>query len=155
ADLALAKLEELAKNPSPELAPLLPLERARTRVAMGRHKSPEERLALVGAAEGDLRDFIAKNAGKPETALAQLELARLAVVQGQAWLSRAFREDDVKGQESLAAKAGEFLARGGQQLDAALKTLPEAEKLQARFDRGSVYVDQGRAKFLLSRNKEG
>ena len=62
----------------------MPLEFARTRVAMGKNKSPEERLARVGAAEADLRDFIAKNQGKPEAAAARVEMSRLAIIQGQA-----------------------------------------------------------------------
>src|SRR5258705_13041953 len=105
ADLALAKLEDYKKNQPPGLALYLPLEIARTRIVLGRDKSAEERLAIAATAEGELKDFVGKNAGKPEAAQGRLEIARLAAFQGQAWLNKALRQDDVKEQNALGRKA--------------------------------------------------
>jgi hypothetical protein len=153
ADLALAKLEEYKKNPPPGLALYLPLEMARTRIVLGRDKSAEERLAIAGAAEAELKEFVAKNAGKPEAAQGRLEIARLAAFQGQAWLNKALRQDDAKEQNALGRKAEEFFSRAGKELEAAVKELPDPDKVQARFDRGITFMEQARTYIDISDEK--
>jgi hypothetical protein len=153
ADLALMKLEEWRKNPSPGLALQLPLELARTRLALGRDKGPEERLAIAATAEGDLNDLVAKHKGKPEAIQGRLEIARLAAFQGQAWLNKALRQDEPRTQNELARKAEEFFARSGKQLEEAVKELPEEDRLQVRFDRGITYIDQARTYIDTSDDK--
>jgi hypothetical protein len=153
-DLVLEKLEAYKKNPPPGLELYLPLEIARTKIALGRDKGAEERLAIAAAAESELNEFVKKNAGKAEAAQGRLEIARLAAFQGQAWLNKALREDDPKGQKDLGGKAEEFFSRAGKELEAAVKELPAGDKMQARFDRGIVYIDQARAYINISDEKD-
>src|SRR5262245_3128472 len=85
-DLALALLERLAKDaPSPDLLKELPLEFAVTRLRVASDEpDTNRRLALYRQARGDLEAFIAKNAGSPRLADANLELARALNLLGQA-----------------------------------------------------------------------
>src|SRR5262249_59999139 len=124
ADLAMLKLEELQKNPPKELESKLPLEVARTRLALGRDKGPEEKLNLAAVAEKELKAFVTTFAGKPEALQGRLEIARLASYQGQAWLNKALRQEDAKLVEEDAMRAEQFFIRAGAELTAAAADLP-------------------------------
>src|SRR5947209_19590572 len=59
ADLALQYIEKLQKNPPPALAQVLPLEAARTRVALAQVKAPEDRMKLLTEAQKALEGYLA------------------------------------------------------------------------------------------------
>jgi hypothetical protein len=163
ADLALEYLEKVKKSGNPALATFLPLEMARTRIALSRDKEPEQRLALLNAARADLETFVSANPKGPDGAQARLELARLVSQQGKALLSKALRREDTKSQQEEARKAEAQFERAGKELEAAAQTLAalaasftdpdpkkeklvrqqlDQERLQARFDRGLNLMDQ-------------
>src|ERR1043166_1443188 len=98
-DLAKEYLDRMAKRNDPALAGILPIEQARTLLASAREKQPEQRVGIFNQAREFLKDYIAKNAGKPEAAEGALELARLASYEGQAILSKAIRELDKSVQQ--------------------------------------------------------
>jgi hypothetical protein len=154
-DLAMEKLEEFKKTAPAALQPLVPVEMARTRIALARHKSADEKLNMAREAEKELRDFVTKNAGKKEAALASLELARLSNFQGQAWLNKALGQENSKEAEPDAKKAGEFFAMAMKELEAAEKDVPEDEKPAVRFDRGTCLIDQARVLFVLQEYPKG
>ena len=83
-DLAKTYLELMQKRNDPRLASVLPLERARTVLAAAREKDAEQHFGLFTQARELLKDYTAKNAGKPEAAQGTLELARLSTYEGQA-----------------------------------------------------------------------
>src|SRR5207245_10642008 len=83
-DLALERIEILQKQGDAALAPLLILESARTRMAQARDKPADQRLAMIDLARNELQGFVGKHAGKPEGVQAQVELARLTTIHGQA-----------------------------------------------------------------------
>src|SRR5262249_29837208 len=157
ADLAMLKLEELQKNPPKDLESKLPLEVARTRLALGRDKGPEEKLNLAAVAEKELKAFVTTFAGKPEALQGRLEIARLASYQGQAWLNKALRQEDAKLLDEDALRAEQFFIRAGAELTAAAADLPGQDKLNAQFDRGIAMVEQARCNFALGSkgNKKG
>src|SRR3954447_1331366 len=82
-DLAQQKLETLSKSSDPVLAAAIPIEMARVNISIARQKDPEERFTLFTAARKQLEDFINKNQGKVQAALASAELARLTTYHGQ------------------------------------------------------------------------
>jgi hypothetical protein len=156
-DLALEHLEKLKSEPT--LVAKLPLERARTMLALARDKEPEQRPALFAAARAELETFVKNNPTGPDGAQGRLELARLAAHQGRALLTQAQRDEDM----AIGRRAEQQFIQAGQQLDVAIKLLgelsvnyqnPDKEKaaeikkqlvqdlLQARFDRAANFMDQ-------------
>src|SRR5262245_45234140 len=107
ADLALQYLEKLQKAPPAEVAAQLPLEMARTRIALARQKEPNQRAGQFDLARKELQGFLDKNPQSPEAPQARLELARLWAYQGQALLSQSVREEDDKLANALARRAEE------------------------------------------------
>src|SRR5262249_22066792 len=105
AELALQYLEMLQRNPAPELAPVLPLEFARTRVSLAREKPAGQRLELLKTARKDLQAYFDKTAAKPDAAPLKLELSRITVYEGQAQLGQAYRAEDREAKMEYAAKA--------------------------------------------------
>ena len=122
-DLALEYLEAWQKKAPPEMKTILPMEMARTRIALARDKPPDQRLALIKAARTELETFVKSYADKPEGVQARLELARLDTQAGKAVLSKALRQEDIKTQQSEAKAAEALFIRAGQELDAAAKLL--------------------------------
>ncbi len=156
-DLALEHAESLKKIPA--LQSVLPLETARTLLAMARDRDPDQRAGLFAAARTQLEQFVTKNPGTPESAEARLEIARLAAYAGQSLLTKAMREED----NAVARKAEQQFLIANKELLAAEKLLgdlaekytnpdPEKEKkskqqldqsrLQARVDRAKNFLDQ-------------
>jgi hypothetical protein len=150
-DLALQQIDKLKSSPA--VAGLLPLERARTLLALAREKDPEQRPALLSAAQAELEAFIQKNPSGPQGAQGRLEIARLAAYLGQGLLTRALREEDA----AIARKAEQQFIQAGRQLEAAIELLADVvakekvdqvkqqlnqDLLGARFDRASNYIDQ-------------
>jgi hypothetical protein len=164
-DLALEYLEAWQKKAPPEMKILLPMEMARTRIALAREKPPEQRIALIKAARTELETFVKAFGNNPEGVQARLELARLDTQEGKAVLSKALREEDTKAQQTEARAAENLFIRAGQELDAAAKLMaalatnyknpdPKQEQLvkeqlahdllQARLDRGINLMEQTR-----------
>jgi hypothetical protein len=164
-DLAKEYLEKMQKSGDPRVAALLPLEAARTLVALAREKEVDQRVNMIAAARAELEAYVKANAGKPEGAQAALELARLSSVQGQALLTQALREEDDKSAHERARPAEAMFLQAGKDLAAAAKALqaaaeayknddPKLEKsvrvqlgqelLNARFDQGINLIDQAR-----------
>ncbi|MCI0737915.1 MAG: hypothetical protein L0Y72_02645, partial [Gemmataceae bacterium] len=156
-DLALEHAETLKKIPA--LQTVLPLEIARTLLAMARDRDPDQRAGLFAAARTQLEQFVKKNPGTPESAEARLEIARLAAYAGQSLLTKAMREED----NAVARKAEQQFLIANKELLAAEKLLgdlaekytnpdPDKEKkvksqldksrLQARVDRAKNFLDQ-------------
>jgi hypothetical protein len=150
-DLALEQIDKLKGNPA--VADVLPLERARTLLALARDKEPEQRQTLLSAAQAELDAFVRKNPSGPQGAQGHLEIARLAASLGQGLLTKALREEDV----AIAKKAEKQFLEAGQQLEVAVKLLTDVvakekaeptkqqlnqDLLAARFDWASNYIDQ-------------
>lgn len=156
-DLALEYLQKLQKQGSPALKKYLPLEMARTRVALARNKEPEQRLGLFKAARAELSEFVKANPTGPEGVQARLDLARLVTLEGKAILSKALRLETLKAQQEEASLAEKQFIQAGQELDAAIKQLAdlaanyknpdsEQEKLvrqQAEEERISAMLERG------------
>ncbi len=157
-DLARSRIDELLKRNDPALNALLPYESARINIAEARQKDPDQRLALFNTARDQLQDFIAKNQGKPQAALARVELARVTSYQGQAILSKAMHEDDRKERHAKARPAEAKFIEAGKEIEVAITALEAAikdagpdvkkslehELTQARFDIAVNLFDQAR-----------
>lgn len=143
ADLALKHLEALRKDPPPGMAALLPMEIARTRIALARDKGPEQRAQLFADARKELEAFVNSNEGSPEAAQARLEIARLAGYQGQALLSQALRSDDPKTANDFARRAEQHFSQAAKELaDAAKSLTTDKDKINARFEQARALLDQ-------------
>jgi hypothetical protein len=163
ADLALQYLKELQKNPPKELAPLLPLEIARTQLSLAREKPAGQRLEMLKQARAGLQEYFDKNAARPEVAPLKLEIVRVTVYEGQALLGQAYRAEDPNAQKEYASKArqkfkdarGEFdkaidylekLVKGLEKLKnpetKALHKQLARELLQGKFDKAKTYIDE-------------
>jgi hypothetical protein len=183
-DLALEYLQKLQqrKDVPPEVAARLPLEIARTQLDKAAD-TPDlgDRLALFGLARQQFADYLAKNPNSPLANQARLDMADVAVRQGQTQLSRVIREEDPAAKAAEAAKARQILDDAGKQLEAVLplleqqvKNVPEpktaaekAEKkeledavLKARidvalnlFDQAKTYWDDGKDESTVARSK--
>src|SRR5713226_5587407 len=158
-DVARARIEELLKRNDATLAAALPIELARVNIAEARQRDPEQRFALFTAARAQLQDFIAKNKGKTDAALASAELARLTSYHAQAILSKAMREDEARTRHERARPAEKMFIDAGKDLEEAmkaittalkdsnnpeLKTMLERELKQVRFDVAINIFDQAR-----------
>jgi hypothetical protein len=161
-DLALEYLELLKKKGSPDLAALVPVEVARTRLGMALSMDPGQRLTEYAKARAELEQSIKANTTGPAAAKVRLEIARIASFQGQAQLAQAFRQEDEKAQEEQARKAEQQFAQAGAELEAAAKALEElykaapegsaqekrtkkqlgADVLRANLERGRNFLDQ-------------
>src|SRR4051794_31130437 len=65
-ELAREYLDQMAKRNDSKLAGILPLEQARTVLAVARDKDADQRFGLFNTVRDLLKDYVAKNAGKPE-----------------------------------------------------------------------------------------
>jgi hypothetical protein len=161
-DLALEYLDLLKKKGDPELAAQVPVEVARTRLAMASILDPAQRLTQYAEARTELEKYVQANPAGPAAAKVRLEIARIASLQGQAQLAQAFRQEDEKALEEQARKAEVQFAQAGKELEAAAKALEELHKqakdgtkaeqrakkqlyedlLAARLERGRNFLDQ-------------
>ncbi len=162
-------LDLLAKSPDPKMAAIVPVERARSLVAMARDKDAEQRFALFEQARGEFQKFATANQGKPEGALGLLELARLTTYHGQALLTRALREEDNEEAHKIARPAEDKFKQAAKDLGVAIKSLETVagdanlsdekkklvnkELLQARFDIGINIIDQARTYIDTGKDK--
>jgi hypothetical protein len=183
-DLALEYLQKLQqrKDLSPEVTARLPLELARTQLDKAAD-TPDlgDRLALFAEARKQFEDFLTKHPNSPLVNQARLDMADVAVRQGQTQLSRTIREEDPAAKAAEAGKARQLLDDAGKQLEAVIplleqqvKTYPEpktaaekAEKkeledsvLKARidvalnlFDQAKTYFDDGKDESTTARTK--
>jgi hypothetical protein len=164
-DLALQYLEKLSQNPPPGLAPLLPLEMARTRLELARLENDAgRRSALYNQARTEFEAFLRNSPNDPLTPRANLEIARVIALQGKAQLSKAKRQEGRDAKAAEAKKAQATFADAAARLKAAAglidkqltkyqdaKTAEEQAarqdlaqaKLQADFELGVLLIDQG------------
>jgi hypothetical protein len=149
-DLTKDYIDELKKR-MPQLGGQLDLEQARALVAMAREKDLSQRAALFNQAGELFNQFVKKFAGKPEAVQARLELAKLVAYHGQALLTKALREEDVKEQHEAARPAEAKFIEAGKQLEVLAKQLEGKEQVQAKFDRGVNYIDQARTYLDISK----
>lgn len=153
-DLALQYLEEIEKTAkSGEVALLLPLEKAKVRLALAQLETDEgNRDAGITAARGEFQKFLKDHGKHPKAAEARVSLARVNLLQAKSQLQRANKivaPDKYQAAKAAArplfldaAKlfddAGKQLA--GQLADAGLDPLRKAqlsrEVMQAEIDRG-------------------
>src|SRR5262249_24081078 len=105
-DLALQYLEQLGKNPNPDLAKWLPLELAKTRMELAREEAdPGRRSELFAKARAEFENFIKANPTDPRVAEANLELARSVGLQGKAQLAQALRQESPENRQAENVKA--------------------------------------------------
>lgn len=131
-DYALQYLQRLSAKPPADVAVLLPLEMARTRMELAQLQANETRkLALYGQARADLLVFLEKNPKHPLAAEANLDIARLAALQGKNQLSKARRQETTEGEKSELLKARALFVEAGKQLKAA------ADRIDAQLAAGS------------------
>ena len=164
ADLAEEYLDQLSHQKlPPEVAAILPLEMARTRVARAQDKSdPGQRLALYNKAREDFTAFLKANPPAELAAEVNFDLARLIRLQGHVQLLLAQQQDAPEAQRALKLKARAQLEEAAGSLEQAAKQLadqlakhdsarPEEKarkralasaKLQADLERGLDVFDQ-------------
>ncbi|HEV3085319.1 MAG TPA: tetratricopeptide repeat protein [Gemmataceae bacterium] len=127
ADLALEYLQSQSKNPPADLAPILPLELAKTRLELAASKpDPASRLAEQNQARAEFELFLKNNPQHPLAAEASLEIARIIAIQGKTELSKA-RQADKNVQAAGMAKARALFDQAGPLLQAA------AERIDAQL----------------------
>jgi hypothetical protein len=166
ADLALEYIEKIQKNAPPELAPILPLEAAKTRVTLAKFKPPEERLTLLNKAQEELEGYLKSKKDTEEAPQLKLEIARATAYQGQAFLGQALRTDKEKEQEDFAKKARDRFVEARKKFDEALKDMADllgkyknpdpnleevfkkrlaSDLLDGKLDRAKTFLFEGRA----------
>jgi hypothetical protein len=93
ADLAMELLSDIEQaNPSADAKIVLPLERAKTRLAVAQSETDETvRDGMVALAKADFDAFLKNHTKHPRAAEASLSLARVLTMQAQSQLSRALR----------------------------------------------------------------
>jgi tetratricopeptide (TPR) repeat protein len=120
ADLALEYLQSKSKNPPPELAAILPLELAKTRLELATTKlDAASRLAVQNQAKAEFEQFVRNNPKHPLAAEANLEIARIEAFQGKALYSRARREEVKEQQQAEMVRARSQFEKAAAQLQAA------------------------------------
>src|SRR5262249_35069018 len=89
-DLALEYLQKLSQKPPTDLAPVLPLELAKTRLDLAPvEPDAGRRAAAQKQARAEFEAFVQKNPKRPLAAEANLEIARIVTLQARGLLSRA------------------------------------------------------------------
>src|SRR5262249_1485032 len=120
ADLALQYLERLAENPPPEVAPVLLLELAKTRLDVAVNDPDQRRrTALQDQAQAEFRLFIQNNAKHPLAAEASLEIARISAWRGTLQLNRAQRTEAGEARRAELRKARQQFEEADKELLAA------------------------------------
>jgi hypothetical protein len=120
-ELAIQYIEEqLPKNLPPQLAQVIALELARTRVEVARAEGEEgKRLALFAAARAEFEKFLAANPKHELAPQARFEIARLVAAQGKELVNRSRRVEGEAKTRMLKDAAKQFEAAGVQLKEAA------------------------------------
>jgi len=164
--LAMEYLEKVAAGkPSPELATVLPLERARTRLELALQESEEgKRVSLLAQARSEFDAFLKTNAQHPLAPQANFEIARLIASQAKEQLTRANRQEDAAQQQkgkdqarTLFEEAAKRLEAAGTQLQQSLAkyenpTTPEDRAVAKELSQAALQaqLEQGVNLFLIS-----
>jgi TolA-binding protein len=153
ADLALEYLQEIEKsNPTGDVKTLLPLERAKTRLALARQEEDEgARDAALTRAKAEFEAFLKDNAKHPRAAEATLALARVVALEATTRLNRAGRLDPAQRRTAAAAtrplfqQAANLFGQAAKRINAQLdeenldsfrRRELTREAVQAELDRG-------------------
>lgn len=166
-DLALQYLERLKKSPPKDIAAVLPLEFAKTRLELAAAEPDAARkAALFSQARAEFEAFVKANATHPLAAEAHLEIARSIAMQGKAQLSKALRQENKNAKDVESAQALKLFTDAAakfqdasKQIDAQLAKLesPSTDeervakraltqaKLQAQYELGVNLMDQSAA----------
>lgn len=115
----------IGTNVPADIAQVLQLEIARTRVELALHESEEgKRLAMFAAARGEFENFLKNNADHPLAPQASFEIARLIASQGKEQLNRARRQEGDKARQQKALElARPLFADAVTKLEAAGKVI--------------------------------
>jgi hypothetical protein len=147
ADLAIEYLEKrLAKNPKYAGKPELALEIALTRFTQAR-KDPDSsrRIALFAKARTELEAFIKNHPTHSGVPAARAQVASVAGLQAKAQLTRALSApDNDSTREDELVKARKLLGEARKELEASVKTLPDAEKTKAELELGLLALSEVR-----------
>src|SRR3954447_8341822 len=117
-DLAAEYLQHLSAHPPAGLAPLLPLELAKTRIDAAQQEGDErKRAALLTQARTTYEAFLRQNPRGPLAADAALDLAPLVGLPGkQQWTQARRHEGAPEVRKALAAKALPLFAEAADRL---------------------------------------
>jgi tetratricopeptide (TPR) repeat protein len=119
-DLALEYLQKLSQNSPKDLAAVLPLEMAKTRLDLAAAEAnASQRAALQNQARSEFETFLKNNPQHPLAAEARLETARIANLQGTALFRHAQQQD---AKEAFQAE----VLRARSQFEEAAKQLQDA-----------------------------
>jgi hypothetical protein len=152
-DLALEYLQKLNQKPPADIAAILPLEIAKTRLEIGA-TDPDtgRRTTTQNQAKRDLEAFIQAQPKHPLAAEAAFEVARITLLQGQSELSRARQLDAKDAQHQAMTKARHRFEEAGAELQTAaariqaqLNALESQGTSQAEADRKSLLQAKLRA----------
>lgn len=185
-DLALQYLDTLKKKPtvSEDFKKEIPVEIAKTQLEMaGDEPDITRRLALIGDVRAELQKYLKANPTSRRAAEIELDIVKVAGLQGRLTLSQAIMLDENDAFESperlkartLLKEAGKELAVLDKKLKDQVKALPETKtpdekaardrlertSIQTQFDIAMNYFDQALTyprnhrenKVLLERNK--
>lgn len=161
ADLALDYLDRIAAGkPSPALAAVLPLERARARLDLARDEADDARRdALIAGAKAEFEHFLAAQSNHPRRPEAAVALARVVAAQAKSGLSRSNKiADDAKRQaerakarpafEDAAKRFGDAAAAYAAKLDD--PDLTEAQRKEVARDVFQAELDRAVNSYLLA-----
>ncbi len=160
ADLAVEYLDHLAAGkPSPALAAVLPLERARARLDLaGQEAGDARRDALIARARAEFEQFLATQSNHPRRAEAAVSLARVVSAQAKSILSRANKLDEAQRKaerakarpvfEDAAKRFGQAAAAYAQKLNDA--DLSPAQKADVARDVFQAELDRAVNSYLLA-----
>ena len=131
-ELALEYLAELSVKPPPDLAKVLPLERAKVRLELATAETDEGlRGVQIAQAKLELDAFLKGNPNHPRTPEAAVAIAQLLTLEGKTQLQRARREPDDESKIAAAAKARPIFDLAAKRYEQAASGL---EKFFDRFD---------------------
>jgi hypothetical protein len=149
ADLALQYLQSKSQQPPPELATVLPLELAKTRLELAAVQ-PEaaSRATLREQARTELATFLQKNPRHPLATEAALALTRIAGLRGKAELSQA------RAQETKEVQRTDLL-RARASFEEAAKQLQDArDRMKEQVGSGAATASQDEKEALIQAQAE-
>ena len=137
----------------PQLAGQLDLEQA-ARWSPWRARRTSISVPACSARRRDkFQEFVKKFEGKPEATQARLELAKLVAYHGQALLTKALREEEVKEQHEAARHGGgRSSSRRARSWTWSSSSSRTRSRSRRSFDRGVNYIDQARTYIDLSKD---
>ncbi|MFN4258482.1 MAG: hypothetical protein ACK4RK_04240 [Gemmataceae bacterium] len=160
-DLALEYLQNMSKNPPPELAVILPLEIAKTRLEIASLASdPSEQLTLYAQARKEFEDFVQKNGAHPLAANANFEIARIIGLQGKAQLTKARQQEtsaarqvEAQAARKLFTEAIDRLKDAMKQIEVKLAGLDNPQTPEDRAAYAALLQSQLQAEFEIGMNQ--